>query len=134
MEAKWTGFIMVVSIVWALWINRNEVWWFKKESEAIDPMVHTLFGGILGSFGCTVEVFSASGVKWLLPLAPSYKTNADGAIFSDKKEAEVVVIIRDHSENFIVGLNKKIQVPMEAVEVEAKAFETSIVFAEEVGF
>lgn len=73
-------------------------------------------------------------LKWLLPLAPSYKTNADGAIFSDKKEAEVVVIIRDHSENFIVGLNKKIQVPMEAVEVEAKAFETSIVFAEEVGF
>lgn len=67
-------------------------------------------------------------LKWLLPLAPSYKTNADGAIFSDNKEAEVVVIIRDHSENFIVGLNKKIQVPMEAVEVEAKAFETSIVF------
>lgn len=49
-------------------------------------------------------------------------------IFSDKKEAEVVVIIRDHSGNLIVGQNKKLQVPMEAVEVEAKAFESSIVF------
>lgn len=49
--------------------------------------------------------------------------NVDGAIFSSQKVARVGVIIQDHEDKFIVGLCKKIQAPLGAIEVKAKAFE-----------
>ena len=124
MEAKWIreDSTMVVSIVWALWINRNEVRHGgsrKNGKQLIQWCTHYLKEYwvvlvVLLKFSQPLEL------KWLLPLAPSYKTNVDGAIFSNKKEARVVVIIQDHAGNFIIGLSKKLQFPMGAIEVDAK--------------
>ena len=47
----------------------------------------------------------------------------DGAIFYSQKAAGIGVIIQDHEDKFIVGLCKKIQAPLGAIEVKAKAFE-----------
>ena len=71
--------------------------------------------------------------KWLPPIGPSCKVNVDGAMFEIKNEAGVGVIIRDHEENFIAGLSKKFQFPFDAIEIEAKALETGLVFAREIG-
>ena len=71
--------------------------------------------------------------KWE-PLAfPFYKINIDGAVFKEQKEAGVGVVIRDHVGNFIVGLSKQFQGPLGAIEVEAKAFESSWEFAKDMG-
>lgn len=124
MEAKWIreDSTMVVSIVWALWINRNEVRHGgsrKNGKQLIQWCTHYLKEYwvvlvVLLKFSQPLES------KWLLPLAPAYKTNVDGAIFSNKKETRVVVIIQDHAGNFIIGLSKKLQFPMGAIEVDAK--------------
>ena len=71
-------------------------------------------------------------VKWS-PIFPSYKINVDAAIFSTQKAAGVGVLIRDHEGNFIAGLSKKTHAPLGIIDSEAKAFETGIIFAKEVG-
>lgn len=70
--------------------------------------------------------------KWLHSIEPSYKVNVDGAVFKSKKEVGVGVVIRDHEGNFIVGLSKKLWFPLGAVEIEAKTFETRMIFAGEI--
>ena len=69
--------------------------------------------------------------KWE-PLAfPFYKINIDGAVFKEQKEAGVGVVIRDHVGKFITGHSKKFRCPpgLGAIEVEAKAFESTLEFA-----
>ena len=71
--------------------------------------------------------------KWE-PLAfPFYKINIDGAVFKEQKEAGVRVVIRDHFGNFIAGLSMKFRFPLGAIEVEAKAFESGLEFAKDMG-
>ena len=71
--------------------------------------------------------------KWE-PLAfPFYKVNIDGAVFKEQKEAGVGVVIRGHVGNFIVGISKKFQCLLGAVEVEAKAFESGLEFVKDMG-
>ena len=62
-----------------------------------------------------------------------YKVNVDGTVFLSQKQAGIGVIIRDSQGNFIVGLSKKLNTPLGAIEAEAKAFEEGIVFAGDVG-
>ena len=71
--------------------------------------------------------------KWLPPDEPSHKINVDGAVFASQKEAGVGVVIRDHEGKFIAGICKKFQVPLGAVEVEAKALEAGMFFAVDMG-
>ena len=71
--------------------------------------------------------------KWLPPDEPSYKINVDGAVFASKTKASVGVVIRDDEGNFIVGICKKFQVPLGAIEVEAKALETGMFFEVDMG-
>ena len=71
--------------------------------------------------------------KWELLDFPFYKVNIDGAVFKEQKEAGVGVVIREHVGNFITGLSKKFQYPLRAIEVEAKAFESGLKFAKDMG-
>ena len=43
------------------------------------------------------------------------------------------VVIRGHVGNFIVGISKKFQCLLGAVEVEAKAFESGLEFVKDMG-
>ena len=71
--------------------------------------------------------------KWE-PLAfPFCKVNVDEAVFKEQKEVRVGVVIRDHVGNFIAGLSKKFQCPLWAIEVKAKAFESGLEFAKDMG-
>ena len=76
-------------------------------------MVFSLLGGVLGSCGSPNEVSQVHVSKWEPPAFPFYKVNVDG--------------------NFIVGFSKKFQCPLGATEVEAKAFESSLEFAKDMG-
>ena len=64
---------------------------------------------------------------------PFYMVNVNEAIFKDKKETRVGVVIQDHLGNFIAGLRKKFWCPFGATEVEAQTFESSLEFAKYMG-
>ena len=70
---------------------------------------------------------------WQPPKAPWYKANMHGAVFSQQKEAEIGVVIRDHHGAVVAALSKKLKAPLGAIEVEAKVMEEAVSFAWEMG-
>ena len=45
---------------------------------------------------------------WAAPIAPNYKVNVDGAVFSQSCQAGVGVVIRDYKGEVIATLSKQI--------------------------
>ena len=72
-------------------------------------------------------------VGWSPPPIARYKVNVDGAVFSAQKCAGVGVLIRDSNGQVIAALSRKLNAPLGALEVEAKAFEVGLEFAHDVG-
>lgn len=62
-----------------------------------------------------------------------YKINVDGAVFKTQKSAGVVVLIWDEQGQVVAALSQKIDAPLGALEVEAKAVEAGLHFARDVG-
>lgn len=48
-------------------------------------------------------------------------------------EAKIGVVIRDDEGRVEAALSKRIEAPLRALEVEAKAFEAGILFAKDIG-
>ena len=59
--------------------------------------------------------------------------NVDGAVFKGRKESGVGAIIQDANGLVVAALSKIIYAPLGPLEVEAKAFESGLQFAKEVG-
>lgn len=59
--------------------------------------------------------------------------NIDGAVFTNRKQMGIGVIIRDSAGEMIAALSKRLAVPLGALEAEAKAVETRVQFAAEFG-
>ena len=72
-------------------------------------------------------------VSWQPPCQRYYKVNIDGAVFSDRKQVGVGVLIRDGTGEVVAALSKKWKWPLGAIEAEAKALEAGVVFAKDVG-
>nr|XP_023921713.1 receptor-like protein EIX1 [Quercus suber] len=71
--------------------------------------------------------------RGVLQAGGHFKIDVDGAVFSKQKAVGIRVVIRDDEGRLEVALSKKIPVRMGALEVEAKAFETWLLFAKDVG-
>ena len=72
-------------------------------------------------------------VKWRPQTQGWYKINVDGAVFVAQKEAGVGVIIRDEVGRVVAALSKKIEAPLGALGIEAKAMEEAVIFARDMG-
>ena len=59
--------------------------------------------------------------------------NVDGALFSSKKQAGIGVVIRDVEGRLMAALCRKINAPLGALEVEAKAYEAGLLLARHLG-
>jgi len=71
---------------------------------------------------------------WLPPSNQLYKVNVDGAVFKERNESGVGVIICDDVHGLVVAaMCKKFYAPLGHLEVEAKAFESGLHFAKDVG-
>nr|POE89052.1 hypothetical protein CFP56_60444 [Quercus suber] len=70
---------------------------------------------------------------WVPPSNQLYKVNVYWAVFKARKEFGVGAIICDANGLVVVALSKKIHAALGPLEVEAKAFESGLQFAKEVG-
>ena len=59
--------------------------------------------------------------------------NVDGAIFSTSKAAGVGVLIQDSEGRVEEALSKKLPIPLDLLETEAKALEEGVQFVWDVG-
>ena len=62
-----------------------------------------------------------------------FKTNKNGAVFSQSGQTRVGVVIRDHEGRVVAALSKQVQQLQGPLEVEAKAIEVGVSFAWDVG-
>lgn len=63
---------------------------------------------------------------WSPPLGHMYKFSLDGTVFSTQKESRVGVVIGDEKGLLVAAISNEIRVPLGALEVEVKAFETGL--------
>ena len=69
---------------------------------------------------------------WSPPCGDCFKVNVDGATFSKQKATGLGVVIRDDRGRVEAALSRRIEVPLGAVEAEAKASEAGLLFAKDV--
>ena len=62
-----------------------------------------------------------------------FKVNVDGALFAKSKQSGVGVIVCDEDGNAVAAMCRKLDLPLGVLEMEAKALEVGMTFAEEVG-
>ena len=65
-------------------------------------------------------------MRWSPPPTARYKMNVDEAVFITQKLAGVGVLIRDEQGQVVAALSQKINAPLGALEVEAKAIEVAL--------
>ena len=70
---------------------------------------------------------------WVPPVFPWYKVNVDVAVFSQLGMISVGVIIRDHLGFVVAALSKRLPLPLDPLEAEAKAMDEATVFAWDIG-
>jgi len=127
----------VITIAWALWNNRNEMQngGERKSGQGLVQLAMEY----LAKYGAAMELTDSVGpvvelpVKWTPPREGWFKINVDGAIFSKQKSAGIGALIRDELGRVEVALSKKVDAPLGAVEVEAKALKASLMFARDEG-
>lgn len=57
----------------------------------------------------------------------------DGAVFENQQASGMGVVIKDHECLVVATTSKRLNFPLEPLEVEAKAFEEAIDFAWDIG-
>ncbi|XP_023895856.2 uncharacterized protein LOC112007728 [Quercus suber] len=70
---------------------------------------------------------------WVPPVFPWYKVNIDAAVFSQLGMIGVGVIIRDHLGSVVTALSKRLPLPLDPLEEEAKAMDEATIFAWDIG-
>ncbi|XP_065636023.1 uncharacterized protein LOC111983043 isoform X1 [Quercus suber] len=125
----------VVTIAWSIWANRNEVrhGGTKKTGEALVKWSAQYLAEYRSANVSTEPAPRSQDVRRSPPPTASYKMNMDGAVFKTQKSAGVGVIIRDEQGQVVAALSQKINAPLGALEVEAKAVEIALQFAMDVG-
>ena len=121
------------TIAWRLWGNRNEIRNGGKRLGELelchDASLWPLqFKEANEATIATTPVQFEFGLQhtWLPPSNQLYKVNVDGAIFKERNELGVGVIIRDDNGLVVAAMCKKFHAPLGPLEVEAKAFESGL--------
>ena len=56
----------------------------------------------------------------------------DGAIFSKHKWSRIGVIARDDQGLVVAAMSKKLELPLQPLEIEAKVLEQAVIFAKDI--
>ena len=126
-----------VTICWGIWKSRNKVWYRGKRRPG--PVIVKSSLKLLEDFQsanerpCRPRTENQYSTTWKPPPPGSFKVNVDGALFLKTKQSGVGVMVHDKEGNVIATMSKKLDLPLGALETEAKALEIGVKFAEEVG-
>ena len=70
---------------------------------------------------------------WKPPVAETFKTNFDGAIFENEGEAGIAVVIQNSYGEVMAFLSERIPMPSSVTVLEMLAARRAVLFAKEIG-
>ena len=127
----------VISVCWGIWKDRNErrMGGIGKQGRVILKSALHLVEEYQMANGASMVAAPVARpmITWRPPAHDQYKVNVDGAVFKHRSQVGIGVVIRDKNGVVIAALSKLVNAPLEAVEIEAKAMESSVIFARDVG-
>ena len=106
----------VITVCWGIWKNRN-VLRLGGKGQAGRTLLRSSMH-LVDEFHAANELKSGNRVEaspmvvWQPPSRGHYKVNTDGAVFSNRKQAGVGVIIRDDTRDVVAVLSKKWKCPL----------------------
>ena len=127
----------VVCIAWTMWNNRNVIRIGRKGQTGREMVYWAQH--YLEEYKATTACNDSKVTKvdtrgaWVPPPRNVFKVNVDAAVFAQQKAVGIGVIIRDDMGRLEAALSKRLDAPLGAVEAEAMAYKTRLLFAKDIG-
>ena len=121
-------------VAWFIWSHRNKLRLNEKglPSEKIFETAKVYLSNYQAKYPSKMKQ-PKENVKWQPPVEGLYKTNYDGAVFTESGEAGIGIIVRDARGEVIAALAEKILYPRSVDVLEALAARRAVKFAVELG-
>lgn len=120
---------------WFLWNNRNAVQ--HRETSRTALQIFEASRQYLLEYQSQCNSPTAhqphAPTRWKPPPPGWYEANVDGAIFKERAQCGIRVVIRNDKGQIMGAVSKALPYPLGALETEAKAAEIGIVFSWELG-
>ena len=116
--------------MWCIWNNRNAAKFEgkTKQAEEIVSKANALVEDFKEQLEALRQRAPLRTVGWTPPCEGWYKVNVDDAVFKESGSYGIGIIRNERG--FLMGvMSKKMDLPLGALEVEAKAFEEGILLA-----
>ena len=114
---------MFATVAWFIWSHKNKLRLY--ESSLAPDRIFRAACSYLSEFQQKYLLHivqpSSKSVRLIPPLGDTYKTNFDGAIFANKNEAGLGVVVQNANGEVIVAMSEKIPCPYLVEVLEALA-------------
>ena len=139
-----------IDVVWKLWEEWKEgelerlactvkcIWKSKnaakfegkcKEARRIVTEANALVEEFREQFGALKQPAPPKTERWTPSREGWYKVNVDGVVFKESDNCGIGIVIKNEMGEIMGAMSKRMDLPLGALEVEAKAFEKGMLLA-----